>query len=198
MEISGKTIAEVYKNGSFQSYRSTVINGNWPKKYFDGLGRKLGYNSMEDWYNVTVEDIHRNRGVTLLNYFHGSPSLALKSVYPSHDWMIWRFKTVPSGYWHKVRGNPFELKQVFDWLGDKLAVKQLNDWYRISLAQIKTLVHINTATEVSSMLKIAYPYHQWNDKLFGRSSRAKASQRQLFHAVQKLFPNHSTVVLISS
>src|SRR3979490_2008551 len=72
------------------------------KTFFDDLGVQLGYKSMEDWYNVKAKDIQNNGGGGLLtNYYRNSPSEALQSVYPEHNWMLWKFKTVPMGYWER-------------------------------------------------------------------------------------------------
>ena len=48
------------------------------KEFFDGLGVKLGYSTMDDWYRVTLEDIHRNGGGGLMAHvYSNSPSKAL-------------------------------------------------------------------------------------------------------------------------
>src|SRR5690242_14654714 len=66
-------------------------------QFFDGLMKQLGYKSMDDWYKVTVEDIHKNGGSRLLHaYYNGSPSAALLNVYPEHTWELKRFQNKPS------------------------------------------------------------------------------------------------------
>jgi len=63
------------------------------KPFFDWLGVHSGFNSMDDWYSVSVEDILDNGGRGLLNgYYSGSPFLALSSVYPEHKWRTDMFK----------------------------------------------------------------------------------------------------------
>ena len=51
------------------------VNLGAHKDVFDKLGNKLGYKCMEDWYKVTVDDIHKNGGVTLLNQYDGFAGL---------------------------------------------------------------------------------------------------------------------------
>src|SRR5437763_1774865 len=81
------------------------------REFFDWLGNQLGYKSMDDWYNVTVENIHEHVGSWLLNYYYnGSPSKALQSAYPEHNWMLWRFGRVPIGFWEK----PENQREFFD------------------------------------------------------------------------------------
>jgi hypothetical protein len=50
---------------------------------------------MEDWYEVTTEDIRKNGGAAVLFYYNGSPSSALQSVYPEHFWDLTKFKNKP-------------------------------------------------------------------------------------------------------
>ena len=38
------------------------------QKFFDWLMKQLGYKCMEDWYNVTVEDIYNDGGKDCLSY----------------------------------------------------------------------------------------------------------------------------------
>src|ERR1700748_1843416 len=80
------------------------------KEFFDKLSIQLGHKNMEDWYTVTQEDIYRNGGnVFLKEYYNGSPSKALQTIYPSHKWMLWRFGNVQRGYWN----NPLTHKPFF-------------------------------------------------------------------------------------
>src|SRR5690349_8561441 len=111
--------------------------------FFDRSKDKLGYNCMEDWYNITQEDICRNGGITLLfKHYNSSPSMALQKVYPEHNWMLWRFKVVPTGYWDEILDNPVESKRLVDWLGEQLHIKGLDDWNRVSLDQMNQWVKI--------------------------------------------------------
>jgi len=49
-----------------------VPNGFWKekrnhRKFFDWVGKQLGFKSFEDWYNITHEDINKHEEpVTLL------------------------------------------------------------------------------------------------------------------------------------
>ena len=68
---------------------------------------KLQYSSMDDWYNLTVEDIVKNGGGGLLGLYNSSPSSALQSVYTEHSWDLERFKKKP-----KIKGRT-ETKQEY-------------------------------------------------------------------------------------
>src|SRR5689334_8574467 len=92
------------------------------KKFFDKLAQQLGYHSMDDWYNVTVEDINRHGGSTLLMHYNGSPSKALQCVYPEHNWMMWRFVRTPKGFQEHFLHNLEEKKRLLSWISQKLSI----------------------------------------------------------------------------
>src|SRR4051812_15400856 len=73
----------------------------------------------------------------------------------------------------------------------KLGVKGLEEWYRVSISQIKKLKNLETDSLVQ-MLQTVYPHHEWSVDMFHRRDKKKASQRQLAIAIQKLFPEHGT------
>src|SRR4051812_17839702 len=83
------------------------------KQLFDRSSAQLGHKHMDDWYNVTQEDIYKCGGRGILNsYYNGSSSKALQSLYPEHKWRLWRFGgTVPKGYWE----NSEHRRAFFDW-----------------------------------------------------------------------------------
>src|SRR4051812_11045332 len=70
------------------------------RQFFDQLGKLLGYKEMDDWYNLEKPYIYKHGGSGLLTgYYNGSPSQALQTLYPEHDWMMWRFGHAPNGFW---------------------------------------------------------------------------------------------------
>lgn len=75
------------------------------KKFFDWPMSYLGYSCMDDWYNVTVEDIRSSGGRRVLNYYKDSPSAALLRIYPVHNWQPWKFKVIPNGFWNSLENQ---------------------------------------------------------------------------------------------
>lgn len=145
------------------------------KQFFNWLGNQLGYKSMDDWYNVTNEDIQKRGGKGVLGHYNDSPSRALQAVYPEHNWMLWRFLSVPKdlciqhgqlseSFWTNQKNQ----RQFFDWLSIQLEYKQMDDWYSVTLESIFThgsrgckglLNHYNNSP--SAALQAAYPEHNW-------------------------------------
>src|SRR5690348_16261120 len=83
------------------------------RKYFDGLGVTLGYKNMEDWYNVTPEDISKAGGQGIIStFYNNSPGKALHILYPEHKWQLWKFSKVPLDYWKDTANQT----SFFEWL----------------------------------------------------------------------------------
>src|SRR5690348_1552221 len=121
------------------------------KIFFDKLSIHLGHKSMEDWYNITRDNIIKNGGERILGYYGNSPSVALQTVYPKHNWMLWKSKTVPKGYWTHFMNDSEEVTRVVDWLNEQLSIKNLDDWYRVSLSQIRRWMPIGSVKDLIMM-----------------------------------------------
>ena len=181
-----------FKNKPFGFWKKNE-NG---KKFFDWLKNRLGYKCMDDWYYLKMEDIYKNGGGSFLSYYNCSPSSALQNIYPEHDWMLWRFNPVKRGYWDELMKDNKEIKRIINWLSEQLFIKCLDDWYRVSLEGIRRWIHIDSAKDLYRMLQVAYPEHQWDNKLIHRLGyQMKAAQREVLIAVQQLFPSHSNIYL---
>src|SRR5689334_806970 len=97
------------------------------------LYTELGYKSMEDWYNITREDIYKNGGKGMLKtYYNGSPSSVLQSVFPDHTWDLTMFKHKPQRFWKTDENH----KKFFDQLMIKLGYNSMEDWYNVSREDI--------------------------------------------------------------
>lgn len=104
------------------------------KQFFSWLGNQLGCSSLDEWYNVSSEEVHRLGGSHILeSHYNNSVPLALQSIFPKHKWIFWKFERVPRGFWRDKSNR----KEYFDWLGKQLGYKQLDDWYNIT----KEIIH---------------------------------------------------------
>jgi hypothetical protein len=151
---------------------------------------------MEDWYKVSVEDIHRHGGGKLLSgKYDNSPCKALQAVFPEYPWMPWRFLRIPPGYWESASFDADEKRRLLTWLGEKISIKSLEDWYRISVQQIRTIAPLRilqNPVSFTEILRSAYPEYSWDVEKLKRSVRAKASQRLAATALRELFPKYGT------
>jgi hypothetical protein len=164
------------------------------KNFFDFLMNLLGYECMDDWYQVTADTIHQYGGRGLLDHYSGSPSLALQSIYPEHMWELERFKGKPSQLWHKknsqrraflisstvdnVDCTPFSFwkrkenhRKFFDWLMVRLELKCMEDWYKVTSKDIYAnggggLPNSYYSSSPSLALQSVYTNHNWNLERF--------------------------------
>lgn len=192
-----KILENVYPQHKWLSWRfHSVPNSYWEgvdnqRSFFKWMGSQMGYTKMEDWYNVTQEDFHKYGAGRLFVRYSSSPSKTMQAIYPEHQWMPWRFRSCPRGYWDKVIKDGKEMKNVADWLAQQLSVKTLDDWYRVSKQQVLRCMFIESSNTLVEILSVAYPEHKWDLKRFPTAGKhSRASQRELFVRVKQLFPRH--------
>lgn len=95
--------------------KSGVIDGTWNNPqaiplYCEYLTAKLGFTNIDDWYNLTPNNLKDNYGSALLVKCHSSTITALKFLFPEHIWLPWKMKITPKGFWDlnafvEVRNN---------------------------------------------------------------------------------------------
>src|SRR5690349_9956329 len=73
----------------------------------------------------------------LKRYYNASPSKALQAVYPHHQWLPWMFHKFTKSMLSRT-----DEKQLLDWLSPKLHIKTLDDWYRVSIKQIRQIASL--------------------------------------------------------
>lgn len=56
----------------------------------------------------------------------------LKALYPNENWILGNFKYAPKGVWN----DPAETRKFLESIGEKLKIRESNDWYRVSRSQV--------------------------------------------------------------
>tara|TARA_B100001996_G_scaffold27295_1_gene20949 strand:+ start:141 stop:2144 length:2004 start_codon:yes stop_codon:yes gene_type:complete len=98
------------------------------KKYVKWLGKKLGYTTLEDWYQVGALDIENNKGGGLLNHYYNSSRLVLlKEIFPDYEWLPWKFTRTIQYFWDDKDNQ----KTYMKWVGELLGCTTMEDWYKI-------------------------------------------------------------------
>jgi hypothetical protein len=106
---------------------------NEQREFFDWVYDQLQFSSKDDWYNLSASDIIRLGGSSLLYYhYNNSPSTALMTIYPNHDWKVWKFQKVPQGHWDHMENQ----REFFDWIAESLCIHSQWDWYKVTKTQI--------------------------------------------------------------
>jgi len=108
-------------------------NSFWPdiknqKKYMSWLGNILGYNEPSDWYKVSQSSFKKYRGNRLLELYQKSPTKIVQKFISGYDFITWKFKNVPLGFW----SNKENRKEYMEWLGKGLNFTQPEDWYVVT------------------------------------------------------------------
>jgi hypothetical protein len=102
-------LQSVYPNYNWLLWRfeENVSKGFWDSKhnqllFMEWLGKKLDIKHLDDWYSKQRQDIENNGGSTFLYKCGNSILNLLQTVYPDHNWIWYKFKNVPKGYWNKL------------------------------------------------------------------------------------------------
>jgi hypothetical protein len=96
----------------------------------------LSISTRDQWYTVRLADIYKHGGGSVIRHYYGSKlSDALAALYPEHEWLPWRFPSVPTGIWTSmnVRNN------FRDYATRQLRLSSEADWASVSAAQISAL-----------------------------------------------------------
>ena len=135
------------------------------REFFDRLGNRLNYSTLEDFYDITVDDVNANGGSALLqSYYDSSLAQVFQDNYPNHIWQVWKFsQKVRVGYWN-IEGNQ---RDFMDELGKQLGFQQMDDWYGITSKQIVykkggSRLLKTFGDSPSNLVTSVYKYHQWN------------------------------------
>src|SRR5690348_8317947 len=101
-------------------------------RLLDDIFIKMGFKSMNDWYRIKQKDIITNGGSSLLKEYKQSPSKMLINIYPQHEWKLWKFDSIPKGYWD----DPLNRNDFLSNLFKSLQLSEMDDWYNISSKDI--------------------------------------------------------------
>eukprot|EP01118_Nematostelium_gracile_P003618 TRINITY_DN14186_c0_g1_i1.p1 TRINITY_DN14186_c0_g1~~TRINITY_DN14186_c0_g1_i1.p1 ORF type:complete len:232 (-),score=48.50 TRINITY_DN14186_c0_g1_i1:115-810(-) len=128
------------------------------REQFEGDASRLGFTSLEDWYNVTKNQLAELESKNIVNY-HQDIISALNFAYPSHPFEFWRMYTIPKS----LSENKENVKRLIEYVGDKLKVSRLDDWYHVEKADVIALVpkFNNIVPNLYTTLKETFPEHPW-------------------------------------
>tara|TARA_B100000886_G_scaffold336609_1_gene295718 strand:+ start:719 stop:1219 length:501 start_codon:yes stop_codon:yes gene_type:complete len=100
------------------------------------LGKKLSFQSEEDWYGLSTNHFYEHNGSALLaTYYKGSKINCVKELFPNYDWHEWLFGLTSMGFWEKKENR----HEYMNWLGTIYQFKCKTDWYKISNKHFENL-----------------------------------------------------------
>ena len=112
----------------------------------------------------------------------------LGGIFPEKEWLPWKFRHVPKGFWEVAVNR----KKFIGWLFDTLKLKDLQDWYKVSLNQIQRLVPMTLFDEFSlaDLLVQKNPEYPWLlHRIASKDGRSyKSAFKFLREIVHDIFP----------
>jgi len=191
-----KAICDIYPEYDWKPWKFVNSPPNfWKnddncKEYLTWLFNELGFQDIEDWYQLENRILNANYGAGMHRRFNGSPLQMLRYFYPEKDWLEFRFSMAPKGYW----GSKESLVNYMDWLGSELGFKKMEDWYEVitedfnrhhGAAPLKM-----TGTSPSKIVMTAYPEYDWEEERF---FDGKKNQKRLFRIVKEIYPDEEII-----
>jgi hypothetical protein len=141
------------------------------RTFMDDLGRKLGFTSLDDWYNIRVRSINEHGGRGLLSFHGDSISKMLMTVYPEHSWQRHKFHHVPQGFWTDVKNQQLFMNDL-----SKLIKDIGSDYSTITkdfLHQHGGATLLNRYKTIDKLLKAFFPDATIRKDPFGRFKKAQ-------------------------
>eukprot|EP01114_Cavostelium_apophysatum_P016893 TRINITY_DN4898_c1_g1_i1.p1 TRINITY_DN4898_c1_g1~~TRINITY_DN4898_c1_g1_i1.p1 ORF type:complete len:482 (+),score=101.22 TRINITY_DN4898_c1_g1_i1:85-1530(+) len=147
-------------------------NSVYCKQFFEILFKRLNFTKWEDWYTINRRVIHQHGGAQLLRYYRDSHVSALLALFPEHPWKIWRFDSVPNGYWSDRKNHRAFME---DLLLRELNLKDQEEWYQVSERDIFNFGGIGMLeyydnSPIMALTKI-FPEHKWQLWKFPRAAQ---------------------------
>ena len=113
-------------------------------------------------------------------------------VYPEHNWDIFNRTQVSRNYWE----DPVHVRDFMENMKHKFCIETDEDWYRLSLAQLKehggTGLLKKYSHSLHRVLEVAYPEKTWSARKANRRDK-RSVQRWLFLKVGELYPQYEII-----
>ncbi|MCP4659822.1 MAG: hypothetical protein GY856_30840 [bacterium] len=145
----------------------------WPdlgnqRRYLKWLGERLGFETPEDWYLLSYDDLFENYGHSLLQRYSSSPCLILRASFPEHEWLEWRFSKVALEFWDDA-GNR---RRYIEWLRKRLGFEKMEDWYALTPELLGQHygggLFAAYGGRIFDLVEDTFPEYHWHGWLFRR------------------------------
>eukprot|EP01114_Cavostelium_apophysatum_P008516 TRINITY_DN2104_c1_g2_i1.p1 TRINITY_DN2104_c1_g2~~TRINITY_DN2104_c1_g2_i1.p1 ORF type:complete len:464 (+),score=142.11 TRINITY_DN2104_c1_g2_i1:652-2043(+) len=192
-------LSKIYPEHNWQFWKFVHCpNELWEDKenqrhFLDSIGENLGIKNVEDWYQVSKDDIRQHLGGKLLKMYGEDVAKMVKSVYDDRVWDLFRFNR-SRGFWAKKETQ----RAFFEALARQLDVKRPDDWYQVKLTDVyryggSTLLTHYYGGSLSKALSTIYPECKWDSMRVGLAKGPSKSQLRLWNALRFLFPNTADI-----
>eukprot|EP01114_Cavostelium_apophysatum_P002651 TRINITY_DN1234_c0_g1_i1.p1 TRINITY_DN1234_c0_g1~~TRINITY_DN1234_c0_g1_i1.p1 ORF type:complete len:573 (+),score=74.65 TRINITY_DN1234_c0_g1_i1:104-1822(+) len=144
------------------------IKSDWTDKrvqkaFILELERKLNIERPEDWYKFRRQDVDHNGGMSLMRRHYKSLIDFLRTLRPDYSWDPLKFEHKPSRFWYSETNR----RRLFDEIGKKIGIKQLEDWYNVTTQDITrhggdSVLWDHYKGSFKDALAALYPEYPWN------------------------------------
>lgn len=139
---------------------------------FDKAMQENGLIELSDWYKYSSKALYKwGLGGLLVSYYKGSLVSALRTMYPEHHWLPWRF-VLFRNFWTRVENR----REFLESAGAELGVATLDDWYSVSRESLLALdggekILRRYHHSLPKALSDTFAEHEWHPWLFKTSPR---------------------------
>ncbi len=123
--------------------------------------------TIEDWYRIKPSTIETQLDIP--NLFSRDPQnphsllITLQTLYPEHNWLLFRFSTIPLSFYSKDINNQ---RQLFQQISDELGITNLDGWYEYEKEDVLKngagdILNNIYGGSLYAALKNIYPKHEW-------------------------------------
>jgi hypothetical protein len=196
---TGKSLLQHYKNDMYSLFQSVYPQFRWQCwmfstvsnqallrdreiqfEYLEHIAELNNFIKQEDWYGIrSTETAVTGINTDLLKVYDESISLLLSTVYPQYVWYPWLFKAIPDGYWNSIQNRRF----FFQWLAEELHIEREEQWYNVSLLDIKRtgggrMLQVFYHDSFIAAIQDIYPDYEWLPWRFKTCPRGYWNKRE--------------------
>jgi len=120
-------------------------------------------------------------------------------AFPEHQWLPWKFKASPAGWWEKFavkfhnddKQAHVLIEAYIAELGRTFKISKLAEWYRIGESRLGwKRTHLEPLGGLAHVLEKVYPNHEWQRHLFRIRSK-RSIQHLIYTLLIDKFPGKS-------
>ena len=134
----------MYPEESWDAFQCRTPRRYWEdsgnvRAFLEGFAKKKGMLQPEDWLSVSHGSIKEVPGGSgFLSWYNYSLIRALEMAYPEVSWRQMKDEKLSvKAAAKEPLMNVAEMRQTFDAIGKELGVQHLDDWYKVSVSDIK-------------------------------------------------------------
>lgn len=130
-------IMDAFPEHKWQPWKfQRVPSGFWAelqnrKIFCAHLAEVKGFTSIDDWYNVDIDDFNQHGGGSIAVAYNGRVADIVIETFPEHEWKPWLFHRAIS--FKRLEDH----RAFMDWLSKSLGIASLADWYTLPASVIR-------------------------------------------------------------